>query len=150
MTTKILASLAAMSLLACATAKPVAIPAADMGLQRGPVLETAVPPKLALNNTAPGDAPLPTRAWAGVAPVVPHAIADFVPITVKENACIGCHSVAAKEKGGPTPIPGSHNADYRNEPGKVATKLMEARYVCVSCHVESTGAKPLVRSDFRP
>jgi nitrate reductase cytochrome c-type subunit len=23
-------------------------------------------------------------------------------------------------------------------------------HVCVSCHVESTGAKPLVRSDFRP
>jgi cytochrome c-type protein NapB len=150
MRTKILASLAAMSLLACATAKPVGMPAADMGLQRGPVLEAAVPPKLAVNDTAPGAAPLPSRAWAGVAPVVPHAIADFVPITVKENACTGCHSVAAKDKGGPTPIPRSHDVDDRNEPGKVAPKLMGARHVCVSCHVESTGAKPLVRSDFRP
>jgi nitrate reductase cytochrome c-type subunit len=151
MRTTFLPTLAAASILAaCATTKPVGIPAADMGLQRGPVLEAAVPPKLAVNDTAPGDAPLPARSWAGVAPVVPHAIADFVPITVKENACAGCHSVAAKEKGGPTPIPPSHNVDSRNEPGKVAPKIMGARHVCVSCHVESTGAKPLVRSDFRP
>jgi cytochrome c-type protein NapB len=151
MRTTLLPILAAASILAaCATTKPVGIPAADMGLQRGPVLETAVPPKLAVNNTAPGDAPLPARSWAWVAPVVPHAIADFVPITVKENACTGCHSVAAKEKGGPTPIPRSHNVDDRNEPGKVAPKLMGTRYVCVSCHVESAAAKPLVRSDFRP
>jgi nitrate reductase (cytochrome), electron transfer subunit len=151
MRTTLLPILAAASILAaCATTKPVGVPAADMGLQRGPVLETAVPPKLAVNNTAPGDAPLPARSWAGVAPVVPHAIADFVPITVKENACMACHAVAAKEKGGPTPIPRSHDADDRNEPGKAASKLTGARYVCVSCHVESTAAKPLVRSDFKP
>ena len=55
-----------------------------------------------------------------------------------------------KEKGGPTPVPGSHFVDYRNAPDKVATKVVDTRYVCVSCHVEGTGAKPLVRSDFRP
>jgi nitrate reductase cytochrome c-type subunit len=151
MRTMLLSTLAAASILAaCATTKPVGIPAADMGLQRGPVLEAAVPPKLAVNDTAPGAAPLPSRAWAGAAPVVPHAIADFVPITVKENACAGCHAVAAKDKGGPTPIPRSHNVDQGTVSDKAPTRLMEARYVCVSCHVESTGAKPLVRSDFRP
>jgi cytochrome c-type protein NapB len=150
MTRRLLAILATLPFLACATAKPVAIPAADLGLQKGPVLEAAVPPKLAVNDTAPGDAPLPSRSWAGVAPVVPHAIADFLPITAKENACTGCHDVAVKEKGAPTPIPKSHHVDYRNAPDKVATKVVDTRYVCVSCHVEGTGAKPLVRSDFRP
>lgn len=150
MTTRLLASLAALSFLACATAKPVPIPAADLGLQKGPVMEAPVPPKLVVNDTAPGDAPLPARSWAGVAPVVPHAVADFLPITGKENACTGCHAVAVKEKGGPTPIPQSHFVDYRNAPGKVAPKVVDTRYVCVNCHVEGTGARPLVRSDFRP
>jgi cytochrome c-type protein NapB len=150
MKTRILTSLAAIPLLACATAKPVGIPAADLGLQQGPVLEAVAPPKLVVNESAPGEAPLPARSWAGVAPVVPHAIADFPPITPRENACTGCHAVAAKEKGGPTPIPRSHFVDYRNAPDKVATKVVDTRYVCVSCHVESNGAKPLVRSDFRP
>jgi cytochrome c-type protein NapB len=140
---------AAMALLcACATSKPVAIPADDLGLQKGPVLATPVPPRLVVNETAPGDAPLPPRAWVGVAPVVPHAVGDFLPITAKENACVGCHQVATKEKGGPTPLPRSHFVDFRNAPDKVQARLVDTRYVCVSCHVEGTGAKPLVRNDL--
>ena len=135
-------------LAACATAKPVAIPAADLGLQKGPVLEAAVPPRLVVNETSPGEAPLPSKSWPGVAPVVPHGIADFVPITPKENACMGCHDVPSKEKGGPTPIPASHRIDFRNAPGTVTSAVVNTRYVCVSCHVEGTAAKPLVRSDF--
>jgi cytochrome c-type protein NapB len=149
MRTLLLALLSTL-LVACATAKPVAIPANDLGLQKGPVLEAAVPPRLVVNGTSPGEAPLPTKSWPGVAPVVPHAIADFVPITPKENACMGCHDVPTKEKGGPTPIPGSHHVDFRNAPGKVSTKVVDTRYVCVSCHVESTGAKPLVGNAFAP
>lgn len=53
-------------------------------------------------------------------------------------------------KGGPTPIPKGHHVDFRNAPDKVATKVVDTRYVCLSCHVEGTGAKPLVRSEFRP
>ena len=137
-------------LTACASAKPVPIPADSLGLQKGPVLQTAVPPVLVVNDTAPGEAPVPPRAWAGMAPVSPHAVADFLPITAKENACIGCHAVATKEKGGPTPIPPSHHVDFRNAPDKVQPGVVDARRVCVSCHVEGTKAPPLVRSDFRP
>ena len=151
MRTHLLACLSA-TLVACATAKPVAkptaIPANDLGLQRGPVLEAAVPPRLVVNETSPGEAPLPSKSWPGVAPVVPHAIADFVPITPKENACMGCHDIPSKEKGGPTPIPPSHRIDFRNAPGVVSAKVVDTRFVCVSCHVEGTAAKPLVRSDF--
>jgi len=144
-----LSLVAALALLsACATPKATAIPADSLGLQKGPVLETAVPPLLVVNETAPGEAPVPPRAWAGMAPVVPHAVADFLPITPKENACIGCHDVPSKEKGGPTPIPPSHHVDFRNAPDKVQPTVVDTRQVCVSCHVEGTSAKPLVRSDF--
>ena len=61
---------------------------------------------------------------------------------------MGCHDVPSKEKGGPTPIPSSHRVDFRNAPGTVSPRVVDTRYVCVSCHVEGTAAKPLVRSDF--
>ncbi len=141
---------AAASLAACATTGPAPIPAADLGLSKGAVLATPVPPPLVTNGTAPGDAPLPAQSYKGVAPVIPHAIADFTPITAKDNACAGCHVTPAKTKGGPTPVPPSHYVDYRNAPGKQGTELASTRYVCVSCHVEATSAKPLVRNDFRP
>lgn len=150
MRTRTIASLAAIPLLACAAAKPVPIPAADLGLQKGPVLEAAVPPRLTVNETAPGTVPLPSPSYPGVAPVIPHGIDGMVPITPAENACLACHGIATKEKGGPTHIPRSHHVDYRDAPDKVAAKVVDARYVCVSCHVEATSAKPLVRSDFRP
>jgi cytochrome c-type protein NapB len=150
MTTRLLASLAALSFLACATAKPVPIPAADLGLQKGPVMEAPVPPKLVVNDTAPGVAALPGPSFRGVPPIIPHGIDGMVPITPTENSCLACHGVAVKEKGGPTPIPKSHHVDFRNAPDKVATKVVDTRHVCLSCHVEGTGAKPLVRSEFRP
>jgi cytochrome c-type protein NapB len=149
MRTNLLASLAAASILvACATAKPVAIPASDLGLQKGEVLSTPVPPPLAVNESAPGGVPLPRPSYVGVAPIISHGIDGMVPITAKENACLACHAVAAKEKGGPTPVPKSHYVDMRNAPDRAGSSVSSTRYVCVSCHVESTGAKPLVRSDF--
>jgi cytochrome c-type protein NapB len=152
MKANVLSSTLALALLtACATTSPaLPVPAADLGLQKGPVLETPVPPKLAMNESAPGEVPLTRPSYAGVAPVIPHGIDGMVPITPTENACLGCHAVAAKEKGGPTPVPGSHYVDFRNAPGKVGAKVVDTRFVCVSCHVQSTGAPPLVRSDFKP
>jgi cytochrome c-type protein NapB len=150
MTTRLLASLAALSFLACATAKPVPIPAADLGLQKGPVMEAPVPPKLVVNDTAPGVAALPSPSFRGAPPIIPHGIDGMMPITLTENSCLACHGVAVKEKGGPTPIPKSHHVDFRNAPEKVASRVVDTRHVCVSCHVEGISAKPLVRSDFRP
>jgi cytochrome c-type protein NapB len=151
MRTTLLPILAVASILAaCATAKPVAIPDADLGLQKGATLSTPVPPPLAVNESAPGEVPLPKPSYAGAAPLISHGIDGMVPITAKENACLACHAVAAKEKGGPTPVPKSHHVDMRNAPDRAGSSLSNTRYVCVSCHVESTGAKPLVRSDFRP
>ncbi len=141
---------AAVALAACASTGTAPVPAADLGLSKGPVLATPVPPPIVTNGTAPGEAPEPPAAYEGVPPVIPHAIADFVPITAKENACAGCHVIPAKEKGGPDPVPPSHYVDTRNAPGKVGTTLAGTRHVCVSCHVEATAAKPLVRNDFRP
>jgi len=143
--------LAAASILAaCATTKPVGIPDADMGLQRGAALSTPVPPPLTVNESAPGGVPPQRPSYVGVAPLISHGIDGMVPITAKENACLACHAVSAKVKGEPTPVPKSHYIDMRNAPDRAGSSLSNTRYVCVSCHVESTGAKPLVRSDFRP
>jgi len=144
-------ALASALLAACATASPpTAIPASDLGLQRGPVLETPVPPRLVVNDSTPGQAPEPKPSYRGAPPLIPHGIDGMVPITPSENACLACHAVAAKEKDGPTPVPRSHYVDMRNAPDRAGAKVSDTRYVCVSCHVEATGARPLVRNDFKP
>jgi cytochrome c-type protein NapB len=77
-------------------------------------------------------------------------VADFLPITPKQNACIDCHAVTEKKSGEPTPIPASHYTDYRNAPDRVEHEVVGARRVCVSCHVPTTGAPVLVENRFRP
>ena len=120
----------------------------DFSLARGSVFEVQAPPPVAENTTDPGEGPLPGRAHAEMPPVVPHGIADFLPITRSDNACIDCHAVAEKEPGEPTPIPPSHFVDFRRAPDRPGEKLAGARWVCVSCHVARTGAEPLVANRF--
>jgi nitrate reductase (cytochrome), electron transfer subunit len=126
------------------------IPDAALGLSKTSVFDVPAPPAIKANDSAPGEQPVVPRAYALAPPRIPHAIGDFLPITPKQNACADCHTVKEKEPGQPTPIPASHYTDFRNAPGKPGDKVVGARWVCTSCHVPLTDAKPLVGNAFRP
>jgi len=140
--------LAGPALAADEPEEPKGVPEARIGLRGVSVFETAVPPPVVENTTDPGEAPLPKRVNGEVPPVVPHGVADFLPITRSSNACIDCHAVEEKEPGEPTPLPESHYRDLRNAPDVVGEAVAGARYVCVSCHVAPTSASPLVANRF--
>jgi cytochrome c-type protein NapB len=152
------AGLAAASLAACSAARPAPVAAAggpikdrDLGLSKTSVFEAPAPPAWKEDATAPGAKPLPARLSTEIPPVIPHAIGDFLPIKVEQNACVDCHLVDGPKKAGePTPIPLSHLLDYRRAPEKKAERPVGARWVCTACHVTQTNAPPLVGSGFRP
>lgn len=146
-------------LAACATtpASPPAPPAPpvkdrDLGLSKASVFEVPAPPAWRAEDSAPGEkTPPPPRLGPQIPPVVPHGIADLLPITREANACVDCHQLAGPKKAGePTPLPPSHYVDYRNAPGKVGEKVAGTRWVCISCHVPRTDAPPAVGSRYRP
>jgi len=126
------------------------IPDAALGLSKTSVFDAPAPPRVKPNDSAPGEQPVVPRPYALAPPRIPHAIGDFLPITPKQNACADCHGVKVKEPGLPTPIPASHYTDQRNAPGKPGDAIVGARWVCISCHVPLTDAKPLVGNAFRP
>jgi nitrate reductase (cytochrome), electron transfer subunit len=143
--------LAALLVLALALGTAAAsrrIPEARIGLARTAPGEVAPPPVVKENESAPGERPARPRAFPGAAPVIPHGIADFLPITPRQNACVDCHAVKEKAKGEPTPIPASHYVDQRNDPGKRGDKVVGARWSCTACHVPQQDVKPLVGSPF--
>ncbi len=131
-----------------AAAPAVRTPEDRMGLARGGPMEVRPPPVVKENDSAPGDRPVRPRAFAGAAPAIPHGIADFLPITRAENACVDCHAVATKKKGEPTPIPASHYVDLRNAPSKRGEKVVGARWSCTACHVPQQDVAPLVKGPF--
>lgn len=126
------------------------IPDAQLGLAPGSVFNVPTPPVVKAEASNPGEHPAVPRPYVGAPPRIPHAVDDFLPITVKDNACVGCHTVTEKKPGEPTPIPPSHYTDYRNAPDRVGSQLAGARYVCVSCHAGRTDAPALVGNRFSP
>jgi cytochrome c-type protein NapB len=139
---------------ACASQKPAPtqasapVPDAAIGLSKTSVFDALAPPAVKENDSVPGELPVVPRPYALAPPRIPHGIDAFLPITPKSNACADCHSVTEKEKGQPTPIPASHYTDLRDAPHLRGDKVVGARWVCTSCHVPLTDAKPLVGNAF--
>ena len=133
----------ATSTLLFAQAKP--IPDRDLGLAKGSVFEAPAPPRFQNEASAPGEKALPKRINQEYPPVIPHSLADVLPITQDSNLCMDCHAVPGpKKKGEATPIPKSHYVDLRRAPKTQAKTVAGSRYVCISCHVPRTDAQPLV------
>jgi cytochrome c-type protein NapB len=124
----------------------------DLGLSKTSVFEVPAPPAWKAEDSAPGEkTPPPPRLGTQIPPVVPHGIADLLPITRSSNGCVDCHQIPGPKKAGePTPLPASHYVDYRNAPDKAGDKVAGARWVCTACHVARTDAPPLVVNRFRP
>ena len=141
-------TLGAMLVGGCSSSTPTAD--TELGLTKGSVFDVPTPPVVTVDASNPGERPLVPRPYAIAPPRVPHAVADFLPITQKQNACLDCHAVKDKRPGDPTPIPPSHFTDYRNAPDRVGDQVAGARYVCVSCHAARTDAPDLVGNRFRP
>lgn len=125
------------------------MPDASLGLAKGSVFDVPTPPAVKANDSTPGERPALPRAYAIAPPRIPHGVADFLPITPRQNACLDCHAVAEAKKGEPTPLPPSHYVDDRNAPGQAGSTVAGARHVCVSCHVATTDAPNLVENRFR-
>jgi cytochrome c-type protein NapB len=133
---------------AAAASGQMGITDAVLGLSKTSVFDTPAPPLTEPNPSDPGDRPAVPAAFPEQPPVIPHGIADFLPITRDDNECIECHAVEEKVEGEPTPIPPSHYTDLRNAPAETQDDLVGARYLCVSCHVSPGENPPLVDNIF--
>ncbi len=120
------------------------VPDSAIGLAAGTAFEQPAQEPVPFNTTDPGEGELRARPNPDFPPVIPHSIEDFATISRTENACLDCHDPAAAADLGATAIPSSHAVDLRHLPESQGNQVVGARWVCTSCHVEQTNAKPLV------
>ena len=110
----------------------------DLSLSPGSIFAVPNPAGVTWNVASPGDNQLFPRAFASAPPRIPHAIAEFEPLTLRNNGCLECHALDA---GADAPeLPASHRTDLRNRPGEVGTTVAGARYLCLACHVPTSDA----------
>ena len=125
----------------------------DMGLSHSSVFTAPAPDATIYPGKPPGGNQTIPKSYATAPPMIPHSVAGLVPVTIQNNACLGCHNNQAmigkpKMQGMPTPMPQTHYIDPRD--GKVSkNKPTGARYVCTQCHAPQANAKSLVGNDFK-
>jgi cytochrome c-type protein NapB len=85
-----------------------------------------------------------SRAWSMQPPTIPHKI-DGYQVDRNANRCLMCHDRTRVEETQAIPLPVSH---YMDREGNTRAQISPRRYVCTTCHVEQTDAKPLVDNTF--
>jgi len=147
----------------------------ELGLRKGNLFdENTKPVDAKFDAPAPGSAQKFARSYVNAPPLIPHSVEGLLPITRKNNACLGCHMPDKAKAAGATPLPKTHFTNYRpntkiGKDGSVVKEgkavkntsdvktvahslksLSMARFNCSQCHVPQANVKPLVKNNFRP
>jgi len=132
------------------------------------------PSEAKFDAPAPGSGKKFDRAYDNAPPLIPHSTEGLLPITAKNNACLGCHMPDVAKAMKATPIPPSHFVNFRPntkvakdgsviKEGKTIKNtsdvkvvqhkqktLYQGRFNCSQCHVPQANVKPLVENNFKP
>ena len=118
-----------------------------------------------------------SRAFQDAPPMIPHDVEGMLPITIKDNQCVSCHSPEVAPSMGALAYPISHMTDFRpktamardgriSKDGKAVDntsnsklgnvsikstngKLAGARFNCSQCHAPQSQVEPLVANTFQ-
>ena len=122
------------------------------------------------SDAAAGTSKKIKRAFQDAPPMIPHSVEGLIPITITNNACVGCHMPAVAAAVKATPVPKSHLMDFRpktnigkdgriTKDGKAVDntssetranisikenkeeKLTGARFNCTQCHAPQSDAE---------
>jgi len=117
-------------------------------------------------KNAPGSGQFINRAFQDAPPMIPHDVEGMLPITIKNNACVGCHAPAVAASMGATPYPTSHMTNFRPSSSyaiqgqntsseslahisiKKENRLVGARFNCSQCHAPQSQGKLAVENTF--
>jgi nitrate reductase (cytochrome), electron transfer subunit len=84
------------------------------------------------------------RNYPDQPPVIPHSIEGYA-MDLNANKCMSCHARKFTDQSQAPMISVTH---YQDREGNTLGGLAPRRYVCVSCHVPQTTARPLVENVF--
>ena len=84
------------------------------------------------------------RNYPDQPPLIPHAIEGYA-LDLNANKCMSCHARRFTEQSQAPMVSVTH---FQDREGNTLGGLSPRRYVCLSCHVPQTEARPLVENRF--
>jgi cytochrome c-type protein NapB len=134
---------------------------------------TTVGDETKYRKTAAGASQYINRAFENAPPMIPHDVEGMLPITIKNNACLGCHEPAVAASLNATAIPASHFTNYRPNTslasdGKIVkegkkvvntadfvvgskklNRVSGARFNCSQCHAPQSENENVPTNEFQ-
>lgn len=113
------------------------------------------------------------RAFENAPPMIPHDVDGMLPITINNNACVGCHEPAVASSMGATPLPKSHFTNFRPQTtlakngriekegktientsdfktiAKPLQTLSGSRFNCSQCHTPQSVGNDAPKNNFK-
>jgi len=107
-------------------------------------------PKIEYNNAAPipGQVKNIKKSFVTAPPMIPHKVANMLPIKIGKNECLACHMPNTAKALGIKGMPKDHFVD--NFEGDVHHKyrIAGSRYNCTQCHAPQAKLDPVVENKF--
>lgn len=134
--------------------------------------QTTVGDKTQYAKAAAGSSQYINRAYENAPPMIPHDVDGMLPITINNNACMGCHEPAVATSMNATAIPATHFTNYRPDTslasnGKIVkdghevdntsdaltssqklNQVSGARFNCSQCHAPQSQGELVVENNF--
>ncbi len=127
---------------------PGDIPDTALSYRHAPLDTEVATPGTRYTDIEPGDSQLLERSFENAPPIIPHSLANLLPITRTRNDCQDCHHPDVAEDFEATAMPPTHFYDYRRD--RQLADANPANYNCTQCHVPQADAPELVRNTFQP
>ncbi|KAA3610192.1 MAG: nitrate reductase [Calditrichaeota bacterium] len=109
--------------------------------------EDAAPAKK-YSDIEPGESKTYQRSFENAPPMIPHDVADLLPIKKDDNQCLDCHHPSEAADSEAPSTPASHFYDIRQN--KKLDDLAGANFNCTQCHAPQSDAPQIIRNEFKP
>lgn len=141
--------LTTIGIVGCQTGGPV--DETSVGIGADGVFNDPSPSTFDYPTTKAGESDRMAKSYHTAPPMVPHTVAEYLPITMETNECMECHDKPKyidKEyvKGNKLSMPESHYGGFGGTGDK--DEASGALYTCSQCHAPMSGAQPLVENTF--
>ncbi len=128
-----------------------AIDETSVGIGADAIFNDPSPSVFVYPTTKVGKSDRMNRSYETAPPMVPHTVAEYLPITMETNDCMDCHdrpTLREREyvKGKKLAMTVSHYGGFYGK-GDLE-EVSGARYNCTQCHAPLSDAKPLVENTF--
>jgi len=96
----------------------------------------------------PGQVKTIKKSYVTAPPMIPHKVANMLPIKIHHNECLSCHKPSPAKALGINSMPRDHFVDNFEGDKKTGLRVAGSRFNCTQCHAPQAKLDPVIENRF--